>query len=127
MSQFAKAETPLIKDRFINWFIDQYGVNMSEAVRKSANEYHCFNDFYQELETGARPIDPSPNSIVSPLMARSARSARLKTAASSRPRGTPSGWWNCWEAPGQPPGPSRMVNSRPFTCHLKTITAFTCP
>lgn len=68
VGQFAKAETPLIKDRFINWFIDQYGVNMSEAVRKSANEYHCFNDFFtRELETGARPIDPSPNSIVSPV------------------------------------------------------------
>ncbi len=68
VGQFAKAETPLIKDQFINWFIDQYGVNMNEAVRKTAGEFTCFNDFFtRELEAGARPIDPATDSIVSPV------------------------------------------------------------
>ncbi|PIE43901.1 MAG: phosphatidylserine decarboxylase [Gammaproteobacteria bacterium] len=64
----AKSQIPALKNACINWFIQQYGVNMAEAVHDNAEDYRCFNDFFtRELKPGARQIDPSPASLVAPV------------------------------------------------------------
>lgn len=56
-----------IKNPFTNWFVQQYGVNMSEAIIEDPTAYKSFNDFFtRALKDGARPIDSEDNSIVSP-------------------------------------------------------------
>ena len=63
------AETSIswIKNPFTNWFVQQYGVNMSEAEIEDPTAYASFNDFFtRALKEGARPIDAANNSIVSP-------------------------------------------------------------
>lgn len=56
-----------IKNPFSNWFVQQFGVNMSEAVIEDPTAYKSFNDFFtRALKDGARPIDTDANSIVSP-------------------------------------------------------------
>lgn len=56
-----------IKNPFTNWFVQQYGVNMSEAIIEDPTAYKSFNDFFtRALKDNARPIDSQSNSIVSP-------------------------------------------------------------
>lgn len=43
------------------------GVNWDEAAYDEISDYETFNDFFtRELKPGARPIDPDPQSFVSP-------------------------------------------------------------
>jgi len=47
-------------------FVKSLGIDMSEAIRP-VGDYDSFNDFFiRTLKPGARPIDTSPRSIVSP-------------------------------------------------------------
>ncbi|WP_347331476.1 archaetidylserine decarboxylase [Marinimicrobium locisalis] len=63
----ANQRTEWIKDRFIHWFIERYGVDMSEAVEENPKAYSCFNEFFtRALKPGARPIDTTEGSIVCP-------------------------------------------------------------
>lgn len=56
-----------IKNPFTNWFVQQYGVNMSEAAVEDPTAYESFNAFFtRALKEDARPIDGESNSIVSP-------------------------------------------------------------
>lgn len=64
---FAETKIQWIKRLFINKFIKAYNVNMSEALEENPDSYANFNDFFvRALKADARPIDSSPNSIVSP-------------------------------------------------------------
>ncbi len=50
----------------IPWFIDRYGVDMSEASDPDPSHYACFNDFFtRALRDGARPLASAP--FVSPV------------------------------------------------------------
>lgn len=58
---------PWVKQPFINWFINRYGVDMSEARVGDPTQYAHFNAFFtRELAPGLRPIDDQTSSIVSP-------------------------------------------------------------
>ncbi|OZG71661.1 phosphatidylserine decarboxylase [Hahella sp. CCB-MM4] len=64
----ADCKKPAIKNAFIKWFIERYGVNMDEALRGSAEDYEDFNDFFtRELKEGVRPLQGGPKKIVSPV------------------------------------------------------------
>ncbi len=64
----AECEIPAFKNRLISWFIDKYGVNMSEALLQQPEDFRHFNDFFtRELKDDARDIDPAPNHLVSPV------------------------------------------------------------
>jgi len=63
----ANNTNPAIKDRFIEWFIKRYGVDMSEAAEENPRAYRCFNEFFtRALKPGARPVDDQPGSVVCP-------------------------------------------------------------
>lgn len=67
MGLVANSENPAIRDRFLNWFANRYGVNMAEAENPDLASYRTFNEFFtRPLHAGARPIDTDPHSIVSP-------------------------------------------------------------
>lgn len=67
--RFADSDhTPAMKNRVIKWFIDRYGVNMSEAAESDPTAYPTFNAFFtRALKPGARTVDDTPNVFVSPV------------------------------------------------------------
>lgn len=66
--RFAESRNPAVKDAFINWFIKQYQVDMSEAAIENPKDFANFNDFFtRELKPGVRPIEANENIIVSPV------------------------------------------------------------
>lgn len=63
----ASTRNPTIKNTFINWFVERYQVDMSEALEEDPTAYACFNDFFtRALKPGARPIDADENSVICP-------------------------------------------------------------
>jgi phosphatidylserine decarboxylase len=63
----ADCHWPWLKNAFINWFVDRYQVDMSEAVEEDPTAFSCFNDFFtRALKKGARPLHDEPNSILCP-------------------------------------------------------------
>jgi phosphatidylserine decarboxylase len=60
--------TPALRHRFIRWFINRYGVDMSEAENSDPEAYDSFNDFFtRALRPGLRPIEGSESTLVSPV------------------------------------------------------------
>lgn len=66
MGRFAASESGSLTTSFINWFIKQYKIDMSEAEREDAKDYKTFNDFFtRALKPGLRPI--SDTDLVLPV------------------------------------------------------------
>lgn len=64
VGKIAASEIHWIKNTFINYFINKFGIDMSQAHRQSAEEFRSFNDFFtRELASGVRPIQQD---LVSP-------------------------------------------------------------
>jgi phosphatidylserine decarboxylase len=56
-----------VKNRFIDTFIQRYGVDMSQAAEENPRAYPHFNAFFtRALKAGARPICADPGSIACP-------------------------------------------------------------
>ena len=63
----ARTENRWIKNALIRWFSKRYDVDASEAALTSTDDFPTFNAFFtRALKAGARPIDGSKRSIVSP-------------------------------------------------------------
>ena len=63
----AECRAPWLKNRLISAFIERYQVNMDEALRKDADSFAHFNDFFtRELQPGARPLNDTPDAILCP-------------------------------------------------------------
>lgn len=63
----AECEKPWFKQRFINWFIKKYKVDMSQAQNEDPNSYRHFNDFFtRALKSDARPLDNTADAILCP-------------------------------------------------------------
>ncbi len=61
------SERPWLKNYLIRYFINRYNVNMSEAVIEDPFSYPSYHEFFiRRLKPALRPIDPTPNAIVSP-------------------------------------------------------------
>jgi phosphatidylserine decarboxylase len=66
--KFAAAECGRVTTKAIEAFIKHYGINMSEAKLKNAEDFTTFNDFFtRELEDGARPIDNNETTLCYPV------------------------------------------------------------
>ena len=63
----AASEARWIRGPLIRAFARAYGVDMAEAERSDLASYVSFNDFFtRSLKPDARPVDPAPDSVVSP-------------------------------------------------------------
>jgi phosphatidylserine decarboxylase len=63
----AECRVQWFKSRLINWFAKQYQVDMSEAAVEQLDSYEHFNAFFtRALKDGARPLDNSPQAVLSP-------------------------------------------------------------
>jgi len=66
--RLAGLRTASIKDFLIRRFVDIYDVDVEEASLPVPDGYTSFNDFFtRQLVDGARPIDSSANTIISPV------------------------------------------------------------
>ena len=74
----ANSTIPLIKNTLINWFVDKYDIDMSQAQQEDPLAYACFNDFFtRALKDNARPIDQQ-NTLVSPADGAVSQIGRIK-------------------------------------------------
>ena len=64
----AESELPAIKYPMMRFFLNRFGINLSEAERSDLKQYENFNDFFtRALAPNARPIDSDPEVWVSPV------------------------------------------------------------
>jgi phosphatidylserine decarboxylase len=62
-----RLSSPAIAQPMINWFIEKFNVNMSEAEFPSSTAYQTFNEFFtRPLRAGARPIASGDNTLSCP-------------------------------------------------------------
>jgi len=64
--RLTRCRTPWIKNLLIENFCRLYNVNLAEAEQPHAGGYPTFNGFFtRALQSGARPVDPAPDALVS--------------------------------------------------------------
>lgn len=67
LGKLADHRHPRLKHFLIQSAMARYGIELEEAALQQPEDYPSFNDFFtRRLRDGARPIDPSPNALVSP-------------------------------------------------------------
>ncbi len=68
VGHFARTRWPRFFMRpFLRWYARRYGVNLEEAEHP-LEHYTCFNDFFtRRLKPELRPLDPAPNTLISPV------------------------------------------------------------
>ncbi len=65
---FTRLRHPGIKNRFTDWFIKHFKVNMDEALESDPHAYVNFNAFFtRELKPGARPIIEGEETLACPV------------------------------------------------------------
>jgi len=63
-----RVRTPWFKNALTRGFLRLFTVDMSDAVQPDPYRFASFNEFFtRALRPDARPIDPAPRSIVSPV------------------------------------------------------------
>jgi phosphatidylserine decarboxylase len=63
-----RVRTRWIKNLLTRGFLALFSIDMSEAVEPDPYRYGSFNEFFTRgLASGARPVDPGPDSIASPV------------------------------------------------------------
>jgi len=78
VGKLAASKNRIIKQAFINFFLKQFDINMSEAAIEDPEQFETFNDFFtRELKPGARPLDNDENTIVSPVDAVVSQSGKI--------------------------------------------------
>jgi phosphatidylserine decarboxylase len=66
--RIARIRNVAIKDFLITHFVNLYDVDIDDVKQNVPGDFATFNDFFiRELAQGARPIDASANSVVSPV------------------------------------------------------------
>jgi len=65
--RLARIRIRAVKDGLIRGFLKLYDVRLDEVSGRVPGDFATFNDFFiRELKDGARPVDPAPDTIVSP-------------------------------------------------------------
>ena len=68
VGKMASCRCKRFKNAFIKFFINRYGVDMSEAVQQDYQTYPTFNDFFiRHLKEGARTYPVAQDAIASPV------------------------------------------------------------
>jgi len=77
--QLTRCRVPWAKDFLIRNFCRIYRVDLGEAELTDAGAYPSFNAFFtRALQTGARPVDPAPDALVSPVDGRVSQIGRIR-------------------------------------------------
>jgi len=67
VGKLAQCQVPAIKNFIIAKFVEQYGVDLSEALIEDIQQFQDFNDFFtRELKPGLRPVEESSAAIACP-------------------------------------------------------------
>jgi phosphatidylserine decarboxylase len=84
----AEIRIRVVKDFLIESFVRMYDVDTTEARRAIPEDFVHFNDFFtRELKEGARPVDGSASSIVSPVDAIMSAAGRIDGATLLQAKG----------------------------------------
>lgn len=76
----AGCRTAFLKDWLIGRFIAAFGVDMREAAEPDPTRYPHFNAFFtRALRPDARPVDPSPEALVSPADGAVSQAGRIES------------------------------------------------
>ena len=68
IGRIARARSGWIRRPLTRWFVRAYRPELADAERADPLAYPSFNDFFtRALRTGARPLAPGENSILSPV------------------------------------------------------------
>src|SRR6266480_5232092 len=66
--RITRSRVPLIKNALIRGFVNRFQPDMSEAEQPDPLEYESFNAFFtRALRAPARPCDPDPAVLISPV------------------------------------------------------------
>lgn len=77
--RLARVRIPFVKDALIRTFVKLFDVDLDEVDAEVPQEFRTFNDFFtRRLAEGARPVDPDPDSIVSPVDGTVSQAGRLR-------------------------------------------------
>ena len=77
--RLARIRNPAIKNFLIRRFVAAFNVDISEACHAVPDGYPTFNDFFiRELRDNARPVDPAPDSLCSPVDGTLSASGRIR-------------------------------------------------
>ena len=72
----------------INWFIKQYGVDMTDAVESEAGYYQTFNEFFtRPLKPESRPIAPGDNTLACPCDGTVSQAGPIRSGAILQAKG----------------------------------------
>jgi len=78
VGKLAASNNKLIKRTFINFFLKQFDINMSEADAEDPESYATFNDFFtRALKPGVRPLAEDQNAIISPVDGKVSQSGKI--------------------------------------------------
>ncbi len=76
--KITRSRLPLVRDRLIRAFVDHFHPDMSDAEQPDPLRYASFNAFFtRALRAPARPIDPDPAALVSPVDGSASQIGRL--------------------------------------------------
>lgn len=68
MHSLARVKSPTIKDLFIDWFVNRFKIDMSQAAEPDPHAYPDFNSFFtRALKEGVRPIAEGPGEVACPV------------------------------------------------------------
>src|SRR5205807_8065305 len=83
-----RVRTPLVREPLIRAFDDRFHPDMSDAELSDPLSYASFNAFFTRgLVPGARPIDPDPGSLASPVDGSVSQIGRLDGACPVQAKG----------------------------------------
>ena len=72
----------------IRWFVDKYGVDMSEAAESEIGYYQTFNEFFtRPLKDNIRPIAPGDNTLVCPCDGKISQAGPIRAGAILQAKG----------------------------------------
>lgn len=68
MGKFASARAGWLTRMFIQWFVNKYNVDMSEAIEEDPRAYPTFNEFFtRPLKPDARPLVAEDGELAHPV------------------------------------------------------------
>jgi phosphatidylserine decarboxylase len=68
MYRIARLESAVVKDALIRGYVRLVGVDLTEAAEPHPSAYPHLNAFFtRALRPGARPLDPAPEAVLSPV------------------------------------------------------------